>query len=317
MESKIDVVLKFISENFSNVNFEITHNVLSPTLKHFVIRDSYGNKGFGTDHDYLTAIHKSYSEYVERRCFKFLNDAFDDFKTSNGFASHTSLKKSTNNSVFELIERDAFLVSWHGNHAPYWLSSTEIEKIVTPQNLQILANHSKSNLTIDLGIVAQTGEVLTCICKVKGSRKNDSFFYIDTKSGNDLIMIMNSLIESISFFSHHFILGHVKSQDFKAQIKKPIDHFYYYFNNPPSVDWFHKGSSDVINLPRFSIETFVIPAADILGISNLKRYATYSESSESQNYYCGNFKNANINMLRFNNVFGKKLKFNKAIHPLS
>ena len=316
MENQINIYLKEIKTNFPNSQFEIIHNSFSRTLKHFVIKDHVGVKGFGTDHNFQTCIEKAYSEYVERKVFYELNSIFNEFKTSNGFAAHLSYDKSKQSSINELIERDAFLICWHGMKAPYWLSSIEIKKVLSNENLELYSNHLKNNLFLSIGIISKSAEIYTVIVKV--SLKDKDYFYIDTKASNNLIKSINDLIEGISFFSHYITLGNFKVKKItRTKIEKPMDHFFYYLTNNHKLKWFHNGNNHIFDIPTLEINTFNINTHDILNKEHLQRVVTFSESKTMQSYYCGNFNIENLNINRFENIFGRNLKFNKLPHPLS
>lgn len=318
MENQINDLLQFISERFSSTRFEVIHNSLSPTLKHFVVKDKNGEKGFGTDHNYQLAIEKSYSEFVERKTFQELHRMFGQFKTSNGFAAHIDSKRAKESSINELIERDALLLTWHSQTAPYWLTQEEAKALMLPENLEINSKHKELGLKLSLGIIAKHKKNLTCIAKVEGKFKGKDFFYIDTKTGTNLITVLNALIESISFYSHYIGLGHLGKSTYKVhQPNQPIDHFYYYLNHSIDVKWFHKGSSDVMELPARKISTYILRPEEFLGGENLKRVVSFSESELMQSYYCGKFDLDNINSNRFEQFFGTKIKYNKQLHPLS
>lgn len=318
MENQINDLLQFISERFPSTRFEVIHNSLSPTLKHFIIKDSIGEKGFGTDHNYDLAIEKAYSEFVERKTFQELHRMFGQFKTSNGFAAHIDSKRAKQSSIHELIERDALLLTWHSQTAPYWLTENEAKALMLPDNLEINSKHKELGLKLNLGIVAKHGEILTCIVKVQGKYKGKDFFYIDTKTGTNLITVSNDLIESISFYSHYIGLGHLSKSRYKVhKPKQPMDHFYYYLSHSIDVNWFHKGSSQVMAIPASKISTYILKPEEILGVENLKRVVSFSESDLMQSYYCGEFDLDNINSNRFHQFFGTKIKYNKQLHPLS
>lgn len=312
MENQIKDLLQFVSERFPSARFEIVHNSLSTTLKHFIIRDDSGDKGFGTDHNYDLAVEKAYSEFVERKTFQELHRTFGLFHTSNGFAAHIDFKNSKQSSVYELIERDALLLTWHSKTAPYWLTESEARALILSENLEINYNHKKYGLKLNLGIVAKHRNVFTCVAKVEGK----NCFYIDTKTGKNIKTILNALIESISFYSHYINLGHNNNGQ-SNNPTQPIDHFYYYLNHSSNTKWFHKGSSNVIEISPCRINTYSINPEDILGIENLNRVVSFSESNLMQSYYCGSFDWENINLKRFHQIFGKNVKYNKQIHPLS
>lgn len=318
MENQINDLLQFISERFSSTRFEVINNSLSPTLKHFIIKDKNGEKGFGTDHNYQLAIEKAYSEFVERKTFQELHRMFGQFKTSNGFAAHMDSKSAKDASIHELMERDALLLTWHSQTAPYWLTENELQALVLPENLEISSKHKELGLNLRLGILAKHGRLLTCIVKVQGRFKGRDFFYIDTKTGTNLVTISNALIESISFYSHYISLGHLsKNRNKMHPPKQPIDHFYYYLNHSIDVNWFHKGSSHVMVIPSSTINTYILRPEEILGGKNLKRVVSFSESELMQSYYCGKFSSKKINSNRFHQFFGTKIKYNKQLHPLS
>ena len=318
MENQVTNLLQFISKRFPNIRFEVIQNSLSPTLKHFIIKDKNGEKGFGTDHNYHMAIEKAYSEFVERKTFQELNRMFGQFKTSNGFAAHIDSTKAKQSSMHELIERDALLLTWHSQIAPYWLTEEEAKVLMLPENLEINSKHKELGLKLNLGIVAKHKKILTCIAKVEGKFKGKDFFYIDTKTGANLSSVMNALIESISFYSHYIGLGHLNQNIYKThKPNQPMDHFYYYLNHSIDVEWFHKGSSEVMEIPSRKIRNYIFKPEEIIGSENLKRIVSFSESDLMQSYYCGEFDLKNINMNRFHQFFGAKIKFNKQLHPLS
>lgn len=318
MENQINELLQFITERFPNICFEIVHNSLSPTLKHFIVKETNGEKGFGTDHDYLLAIEKAYSEFVERKTFQELNRIFGQFKTSNGFAAHVDRKQAKQSSINELIERDALLLTWHSQTAPYWLTEDEAKSAMLPENLEINSKHNELGLKLSLGIVAKHGTTLTCIAKVQGKFKGKDYFYIDTKTGKNLSNVLNALVESISFYSHYLGLGLLGQRRTNINnLNQPMDHFYYYLNNFDDTKWFHRGSSNVIEIPPNKIITYILTAEEILGIKKLERIVSFSESDMMQSYYCGEFNLNNINIKRFQQLFGNNLNYNKQLHPLS
>ncbi len=319
MENKVNHLLKFISDIFQDSTFEVIHNSLSPTLKHFIVRDSTGEKGFGSDHDYLIAIEKAYSEFIERKTFHELNRMFNQFKTSNGFAAHLNVSNATIASRNELIERDALLLTWHSKTAPYWIECSEIKNLLTNENLELFLNHNKITLKVKFGIIATCNETITCIVSIQGQYKGKRFFYIDTKAGSNLSILINSLLESISFYSHHIDMGLLKKNSYSVRTPvNPMDHFYYYLNSNVDIGWFDKGSSNVYNIPSSQIRNYSLNPQAILGVKqSLNRKVVYSESESMQSYYCGKFNSKDINTTRFRNIFGKNLIFNKQLHPLS
>ena len=96
-----------------------------------------------------------------------------------------------------------------------------------------------------------------------------------------------------------------------------MDHFYYYLQNDYSLEWFHEGSNNVLEIPYAKIMSYNLPIADILDTPLLQRYVSYSESSTMQNYYCGNINSKYLNQDRFKNIFGTIEPINKRVHPLS
>jgi len=101
---------------------------------------------------------------------------FGQFKTSNGFAAHINSKKAKQSSIHEVIERDALLLTWHSQTAPYWLTKEEIKALMLSENLEIYSKHKELGLKLTLGIVAKHENILTCIAKVQGNFKGKDFF---------------------------------------------------------------------------------------------------------------------------------------------
>ncbi len=319
MEDKINNRLEFIKSRFSAISFEIVHNCFSPTLKHFIIKDTHGEKGFGSSHDIEIAIEKSYSEYVERKSFFCLNQFFNNgFKTSNGFAAHTNYKESKISSVNEIIERDAFLISWHGSIPPYWLTELETFNLLTPENKLIFKKHFAKSLSLKVGIIAKTNEIFTCIAKVNIKSSSQNQFYIDTKADKDIFVAINGAVESISFFSHYISKGFkVDFPNNVSLLNSPIDHFLFYLNNNIDMSWYDKGNNNILALPLQKMKTYQIPTENILQKTNLERVVTFSEAENFQDYYCGKFARNQINLKRFENVLGPNFKLNRLVHPLS
>lgn len=319
MENKINNILNLVSTNFSDVKFEIVRNSFSPTLVHFLIKDKLNEKGFGTDHNILNAIEKAYSEFIERKVFHELCRSFSEFNNSNGFAAHKTISQAKQSSIDELIERDTFILCWHGKKAPYWLSKIDINKILSQENIEIYNLHKKVSLNLKLGILSKNGNVFTCIAKVDGSFNGKKFFYIDTKSNSDLRYTLNKLIESITYYSHFISKGYLATLSHKKRIvlNQPIDHLYYYLMKSTNIDWLDQGSNHVLDILPTQITSYCISPEQILEKSNLKRKIIYSESNFMQNYYCGEFSTEQINLNRFYKIFGKNIDINPMPHPLS
>ena len=95
-----------------------------------------------------------------------------------------------------------------------------------------------------------------------------------------------------------------------------MDHLDYYLKPRNGLDWFFKGSHDVMELPLEEIITMDCYANDLLNTTT-DRFVYYSEAPRLQSYYCGKLISANKNKMRFESVFGKDFEINKQIHPLS
>lgn len=316
MENKVNDLLQLIKKSFPDVQFEIIHNSLSPSLKHFIIKDAK-EKGFGSDHDLTIAIEKAYSEFVERKVFRELNKAFKGFETSNGFSAHKYINRSAENSTNEIIERDAFLISWTCQKAPYWIDRNEFSSLLKIENREILNQHTKNKLEINLGLIARTNNVITAVIKINDINKRHSYFYIDTKAGFDLAGLANDLTEGISFYSHFFLKSD-KKLSAKKKLNEPIDHFFYYLKEHKGTEWFHKGASNVLDLEMKNIKTYTINPNDILDTQRkVNRVVCFAESNCFQDYYCGKFSQKKINIDRIIETFGKEYPLNKQVHPLS
>lgn len=302
---------------FPQVKIGIVHNSFSPTLKHFIIKENMKQRGFGSSHNILLALEKAYSEFIERVTLEALYKQFDDFTSSNGFASHVSSHKAYINSREELIERDAFLMCWHAKVGPYWISNADSLRVLSDENKQIFLKHSKLNLQIQIGIVSITGNYITAIGCVR-SLGNADFFYIDCKTGQNLGEISNLLVESISFHSHYIELGYLKAiKNKKTRLLQPMDHFNYHLKVKHDLTWFFKGSKSVIKLLPEKIETYNCNPEDVLNIAPINRFVFYSESLGYQNYYCGKPNQQSVNIKRYSRVFSRDKIKNLIPHPLS
>ncbi len=310
MENQIKFFFELVRSRFPNITFEVIRNSLSPGLIHFVIKD-HEAKGFGSGNSQISAAEKAYSEFIERKTMFELNKMFSSFNTSNGFAAHPVRQQAIKNSRFELIERDAFLLMWHGKKAPYWIDGCDLTPTLNFESLEILKQHKRNGLDLRVGILAKSNSIYTAISCVRMSRNR---FYIDTKSGDFLPEIINSLIESISFNSHYILKGYSSKK--VRTLVQPMDHFNYYLAHRIGLDWFFKGSQDVILIPSENIVTKNCYANELLG-TNTGRYVYYSESLSMQQYYCGKNFGKHLNSKRFQKVFGKSFQLNGQIHPLS
>lgn len=309
MEDQVIPFFQTVKELFSSMKFEVIYNSFSSDMVHYVLRD-HEARGFGGANNKILAAQKAYSEFVERKTMSELNKMFKSFKTSNGFAAHVNQNEAIKNSRYEIIERDAILLTWHGKQAPYWIKDQELESMLSSENKSILKLHENYGLDLKLGLVALSEGVYTAIVCV---RLKENRFYIDSKTGESLFDIFNALIESVTFHSHFMIQGY-KGKNISLP-KKPMDHFDYYLRPKKGLEWFFKGSHEVMELPAEEIITMDCHVDDLL---NLKtgRFVCYSEAPMMQSYYCGLLA-SNQNKERFLKVFGKELKLNKQIHPLA
>lgn len=260
----------------------------------------------------ILAAQKAYSEFIERKAMSELNKMFNKvFATSNGFAAHIDQTEALKNSRYEIIERDAILLTWHGKQAPYWIGESELTSILSAGNLEILKLHNKHGLDLKLGLIAVCDGVYTAIAcvRLKGDR-----FYIDSKTGESLPSVLNALVESVVFHSHYILKGY-KGKAIDVP-KKPLDHFDYYLRPKKGLEWFFKGSHEIIELPAEEIITMDCHVDELLDVST-NRFVCYSEAPGMQSYYCGSLTSKKENKQRFFNVFGHELKINRQIHPLS
>lgn len=317
MEDQVINLFKAIKEKFPLIQFEIVHNSFSPTLKHFVLKENKHIKGFGGAHDELLAANKAFSEFIERKALAELNKSYACFETSNGFAAHVDFDSAQASSRNEVIERDAFLVSWHSKTAPYWLSSDDTAKLLSDENSIILKAHFKHKLNLRIGLVAISESIITAIACVECSDTKYSF-YVDCKTGENLVTLANALVESVAYNSHFIIKGYREKTNFNDnQLTSPMDHFNYYMQMKKNTEWFFKGSESVLEFPPEEIATFDCDIEALLGIKNLNRVVCFSESEAMQTYYCGKVSKENYNKQRFESIFGENFKPNKQVHPLS
>ena len=310
MEDQVKIFFSLIKSRFPTLKFEVIHNSLSSELVHFVLRD-HEAKGFGGAKNQMLAAQKAYSEFVERKSMRELNKMFNSFKTSNGFAAHINRAEAIKSSRYEVIERDAFLLTWHGKSAPYWIGNTELTTLLSPENVEILKLHHKNDLDLQIGVIAISQNIYTAMSCV---RMADNRFYIDTKTGDDLSGVLNALVESISFNSHYMLKGYIGNS--VSSLNKPMDHLDYYLKPRKGLDWFFKGSNNVMEIPLEDIVTMDC-YADYLLNTTTDRFVYYSEAPGMQSYYCGKLLPMNKNKKRFDSIFGKDFEINKQVHPLS
>lgn len=309
MEDQVISFFHTVKELFPSMKFEVIHNSFSPNIVHYVLRDN-DSRGFGGAGSKTLAAQKAYSEFIERKTMGELNKMFNAFKTSNGFAAHIDQDEAIKNSRYEIIERDAILLTWHGKQAPYWVEGQELESFLSAENMNILNLHKSYGLDLKLGLVALSQGIYTAIAcvRLKGDR-----FYIDCKTGESLFDIFNALVESVVFHSHYIVQGY-KGKSVSIP-KKPMDHLDFYLRPKKGLDWFFKGGHEVMELPSEEIITMNCQVDELLNMKT-GRVVYYSEAPLMQSYYCG-LLNEHQNKQRFLNVFGKEVKLNKQIHPLS
>ena len=68
--------------------------------------------GLGTDSDEQTAYLKAIMEYIERQIMLEHGPAFG-FESSNGIAAHRTMAQAYKSALYEVYERDAFLLHWY------------------------------------------------------------------------------------------------------------------------------------------------------------------------------------------------------------
>ncbi len=323
---KLKKVIEKIKTCHPTLKILIANDKIDKNLIHLQIDDQNSGdilRGSGTDHLTLVALKKAYSEYIERLHMEYSKEMFHfKINSSNGLAAHPSFKQVIQKSREELIERDAFLLSWLTFTSPYWLSKSEMESLKLSPLFKFDRKFYNLQMAWKIGIVAKTGNIFTCIGMILPAGKDKHFgIAIDTASSTNLHEAIIKCFQGICYWATAVANRMNDGKVFKEKlpsIKKTSDHFEYYLNPKHTPEWMINSSAkEILQLP-YPTDIISLTIKPIIQ-SAWPLYVCHSTSQDHQPFYLGKPKDKEINLKRIKKIFKKgkeRIKINAGVNAL-
>ena len=244
--------------------------------------------GFGGDLDPLVAQRKALFEFVERMVFRQFREADDH--SSSGWAAHESLDLAKRASRFELLERDALLVSWLSRTSPRYLGLTQPDSGGSQMHL---LEFGRGSDFVVLGMLLESdnhrSRMLISTCS---SSVTDGIEKLRVDSERALILMRNqgnNLPEQMRL--HQFEFCEALALD---------------------IDWLFKNGAGLIYPDiEFEYRSFEVP------IWNGKiAYVCRAHSHYLQELFYGSAKIGNINRRRLRPLLSRPYRLNRMVHPI-
>jgi len=288
----------------------------------FIDISSHGsplNCGFAESFVEGLALHKAYSEYVERRVFEALTKSLG-LKTTSGMAAHPDHAAAMENAILELIERDAFLMCWLGKRPPLWLLNEDIS-VLAGRAQACLEGIREHQMEPRIGLVAMTGDVFTVCGALMGAKFASPFgFIVATAAEKSLASCVEKTVLTLARYANVFVtragLGLPLVDSSQAGNRDPVD-----IHLKKSLDfdafsqcsWFFESSVEVLVLPTFEVscEELVVdfPLA-------FPRSVALANAPDAQPFFFGETTTNLVNRGRIRSVFGGDGILNYQVHPL-
>jgi hypothetical protein len=314
MEDKVTEVDPVILTYLSDVNITTMSDRLAGNLHHYEITSNLtSERGTGYDFEKEVAFQKAQSELVERLVLLLVKLKDKSFKTSNGFAAHTTISKAKESAYKELIERDLFLTSWFSGHYPSWNLDEFLSLDFNLLNTEISLFESHQ-LGLKVGYIGKTEDIfcLTAVIYDLKERFGGLFVAAADYDANialkKLLMdvrrmgtyILNSITSNRPLYSdNNLLFKAIDHQNYYLNIRR-LSFIKNYINNhgePIKLSPIHKFYT-VFNLPKEISSTMS---------------AVHCNSSDAQNYFIGRDLSQNINISRIKEVGG--LDLSRRVHP--
>jgi ribosomal protein S12 methylthiotransferase accessory factor YcaO len=276
--------------------------------------------GFGSGASPTEAVLKAYSEWIERRAFYELAPSLG-LRSTNGLAAHPVGELAIENAKLELIERDAFLVSWLARRAPYWLSEQEIADVDPAGSLrQQVELFAANHFALKLGVI---GSSQGAIVVVSAMTAQEPLWIaggaaIQTRASRN---ITDALLGAVQTQRAAATVVWNRQRQGLSPLKvgpsgllQPSDLLSFYLNptNAEVLSWYLNSSADAVAFPDadVAVETFTPTAAWPLTVAR-------ASSPTMQDYFACGVPSDRINHQRLRSVFPGIRELNERLHPLS
>ncbi len=260
------------------------------------------------------AIICAWAELLERYSFFVDASVATSDLTTNGYATHTSLRRAKTAANAELIERDVLLVSW-------LLRLPAIQ--INPECYLDQTSRLRLNVLKDRGFQIKFGLLGKCMEQTVGiafvSRDSGSAIVTAAKPG------IKELVEHLTVQSFATVASWL-SADAPTPIEQlpvnavPNDHLRYYLDKGQDTitRWFLTREGEVHEFGSFNSE--------LIRLTDRNPYALESGfdvfrsvSHECQNLWIGESHERHVNIPRLTSVSGRQVNYeqlNTAPHPL-
>ncbi len=308
MENReIDKDISAIKKFVPNLEVEFGRSRIAPELFKFHIYDDHA-KGFGASFNLFDAFDKARSEYFERSIFQQESKIDSSIRSSSGFACHVGREEAELASLFEVVERDAFLLSWLTKSPPVWIDIDLAKEYAPEIDPSVFKSHG---VDLKIGFVAKVGEIFVATSCIVIEKSTQSLvrFAIDTSAERNISKALKSVYKGALIRLESYLFSDRK---LLSQSRSPL--FHLYSNSDyltPSV-WFVEGGDNLLEyeVPNHHFKHWEINV-------NTKMYVVHC-AADVQTYFCGDSIDAFINFKRIQQIFpGLDLTtLNRTVHPL-
>jgi hypothetical protein len=308
MENReIDKEISAVKRIAPNLEVEFGRSRIAPDLFKFHIYDDQA-KGFGASFNLFEAFDKARSEYFERSIF--LQEAKTDssIRSSSGFACHVNREKAELASLCEVVERDAFLISWLTKNPPVWIDIDLAREYAPEIDSSIFKIHG---VELKIGFVAKVGDIfvaVSCIVFEKGAQSLVRFA-IDTSASRSVANALKSVYKGALIRLESYLFS---DREILKQSRLPLFHLYSNSDSLTPSAWFVEGGDNLLEyeIPKHHYRHWEVSI-------NTKMYVACCDA-DVQSYYCGDSIDAFINFKRIQQIFPEfdLIALNRSVHPL-
>lgn len=244
--------------------------------------------GFGSDRQFKIAQTKALFEMIERTVF-FRTE--NNSTTSSGWAAHTKIEDAILNAKFELLERDALLVSWLLKLSPKQIGLCRFPLFESDFQLFKLGEGEGFLILGTILKVTNDNKMLITTCAKNLDEAKEKLLADSEKAF--LILNNQNLLTNSEIKSHHSSFCRLNESEY---------------------DWIYKAGTGIqynLNDFKFHIKTFEVPLWD-----KSVAFVIRSRCNQLQNLYYGNKHFKNINRNRLKELVTTSIKINRNLHPL-
>ncbi len=266
-------------------------------------------RGMGSAYSDELALLKAWGEFVERYSFHSSTRTHPkDSITSSGFAAHSSKTKAKNAALFELIERDIFLI--------VWLLKAPVLKLDASFNSTASWSSSLLNLK-SLGFEAETVILGRCMGVIVCATHlyNAESSYVLASASNSVTSCLASLSETATATA----LGSRSALNVVKELNPsstPVFHLQKYRNT--GVDILKFWNLKAMAIPNYSNFEYKITEHPNAYADNSGFYIFSASSEECQNLFFGETTPQKVNLRRLSTIAGHDVHFenlNLLTHP--